>query len=262
MPSLADTQTAIAHAMWTGDSRLAPDVLVGGCEALARLRIHLRHYEASLQAALREKFPATNWLLGSELMAAAAAAYVREKPPQAPCIAEYGSGFPAFVARFEAARALPYLESFATLEWALGRASIAVDETPLVWHDVVGAGPELLLDARLALQPGVSYLRASHDVDRLMRLYLSDEEPEMFAVTAGDVCIEVQGSRGSLRMVRLDPGTFVFRSALRAGESVSDAASGAIETNENFDAGQALRRLVDDGLLVSTDLTEKACSDS
>lgn len=251
MPPLADVQAAIAAAMLTGNPDLAPKSLTGGSNARARLGIHLRHYAASLQTALLDKFPATRWLLGGQLVEAATAAYVRAHPPQAPCIAEYGTGFPAFVARFERAAELDYAEPFANLEWALGQASIAVDEPQIAWRYIVEPGPDRLLGSRLVMQNGLSYVRAVHAVDTLMELYLTGEEPETFELPACDTPIEVHGSRGSLRMTRLTPGTFEFRDALRAGKSIGDAAERALDAGGGFDAGKALRELVDAGLIVS-----------
>ena len=252
MPQLADIQSAIAQAMLTGDPGQAPAALVGGANASARLQVHLRHYQTSLQSALLEKFPATAWLLGSDFVAAAALAYLRQFPPQAPCIAEYGTGFPTFIAGLEKARALPYVESFAKLEWSLGRVSIAIDKTPLVWQKLVSAGPDVLMDTRLELQPGLSYLRAAHGIDALMRVYLSGNPPESFAMTEEDAPIEVQGARGNLRMTRLASGSFIFRRALQSGETISDAAGTVLDAADDFDVGMALRELVDAGLVVET----------
>jgi hypothetical protein len=134
------------------------------------------------------------------------------------------------------------------LEWALGRASVAADALPLGWHELVSAGPERLLDARLGLQPGLSYLRATHGIDTLMSLYLNDRAPASFAMPEGDAPIEVQGSRGEFRMTRLDSGTFEFRSALSSGESISDAAGRGLDADSDFDSGRALRELVEAGL--------------
>jgi hypothetical protein len=248
MPQLADVQAAIARAMLSGnaDGALAP--LIGGVDVRERLAIHLRHYQASLQAALLDRFPATAWLLGSDFVASAAGAYARKFPPQAPCIAEYGAGFPAYIGEWASARALPYVESFAMLEWALGHASIAIDALPLAWQEFVSAGPDLLLDARLDLQAGLSYVRAEHGIDTLMNLYLNDQAPESFAIPEGAAAIEVRGSRGELRMTRLDSGAFEFRSALGSGESISDAAAQGLDADSNFDSGKALRELVEAGL--------------
>jgi len=237
--------------MLTGDSRLAPESLEGGSNPRIRLAIHLRHYQTSLRTALQQKFPATVWLLGASLFRAAASAYVRECPPRTPCIAEYGRDFPRFVAGFEGAAGLGYIEAFASLEWLLGRASIALDATPLMWHELAASGPDLLLDATFSLQPGVGYLRSAHAVDQLMTLYLRNHEPESFGLPARDTPMEVSGSRGSFRMDRLTPATFVFREALCDGDSVSGASSRALEIDARFDPGQALRELVAAGLVTS-----------
>jgi hypothetical protein len=251
MLRLADIQTALGQAMLTGDPSLAGDTLVGSYDRNTRLQIHLRHYASSLKAALDDKFPATRWLLGSALFADATAAYIRSHPPLTPCIAEYGSDFPTFVGHFERIAALPYVESFASLEWAVGRASIAVGMNPIEWHEIASVGSSALLDARLRLQPGLTYLLAAHDVDTLMRVYLSDREPATFLMPRGDAPIEIRGSRGSFGMARLDLATFTFREALRAGDSIGRAAGRALETDAGFDAGSALRALVGGGLVVA-----------
>lgn len=250
MSQLAETQAAIAAALISGDTRLAPASLGG--DSKARFGIHIRHYHASLRTALSEKFPATAWLLGGNLFASAAAAYVRERPPGAPCIAEYGSDFPEFIARLDPIAPMSYIESFARLEWALARASIAVDETAIGWHELAGIGPELLLDTAIRLQPGLSYLEATHPVDSLIRLFLSDREPDTFELPAKATLIEVGGSCGAFSIDRLDAETFTFRAALARGATIGEAAGDALDAAGDFDAGQALRELVDRGLVAST----------
>lgn len=255
MPQLAEIQRTIARSMVTGRAEFGFVYLLGGHDPKARLAIHLRHYASSLVSALHEKFPATNWLIGGEAFSAAAAAFVREHPPREPCIAEYADKFPAFIGRIEGLHALPYVEPFARLEWALGRVSIAVERTPLTWPDVAKVGSEALLNARLSLQPGLRYIRADYGVDALMRLYLKDETPHSFAMPFGDTPIEARGARGTLQFRRLDAGTFAFRSALHGGEPFADAAERGLSVDSNFDAGKALGVLVGDGLVASIDLS-------
>jgi hypothetical protein len=226
--------------------------LVGGTDPSKRLDIHRRHYETSLTAALSDKFPGCSWLAGADLVSAAARSYVHTRPPQQPCIAEYGADFPEFLASYERASALPYLESFAELEWAVGHASIAVDYPPLSWPELARVGSQELVDVALSLQPGVRYVRSAWGVDELMTTYLSGTEPERFVLPESDTFIEVRGARGELRLARLDGATFVFRSELAAGGSIGDAASRALEHDFTFDPGQALRLLVDSGLATKT----------
>jgi hypothetical protein len=255
MLSLADLQETVARAMTTGENAPVAVPLVGGADPGKRLDIHVRHYEVSLTAALRDKFGACAWLVGADLVGAAARAYVHACPPRQLCIAEYGEDFPQFLANWSHAPALPYLESFAVLEWLVGHVSIAINHTPLAWHALGELGPELLLDAALTLQPGVRYLRATHGVDRLMTMYLNGIEPERFVLPATNTFIEVRGARGAVQLVALDGATFVFRTALASGSSIGDAAGRALDYDTAFDPGTALRLLVQTGLVIDAAFT-------
>lgn len=247
MPSLADTQAAIANAMISGSGEKLPDSLFDDSSGNNRFRIHIRHYHASLTGTLIQKYPATEWLVGRDLLAAAASEYVRTGAPTTPCIAEYGRGFPAFLAQSDSTNDWPYIEAFARLDWLLGKASIAVDEAPLQWSDISASGPEALLDTRLTLQPGMRFLRAAHPVDDTIRSYLADKEPPNGRVGAAETRIEIRGSRGAFSLMRIDPGEFEFRLALHSGLPIGEAASAAIAVDPLFDAGRAVRSLTDAG---------------
>jgi hypothetical protein len=255
VPRLAELQRTFADTVIGGTAvgHLA-SALTGGRDPHARLGIHIRHYQTSLVTALHMKFPATHWLVGSELVAAAARAYVHAWPPTRPCIAEYGRGFPAFLARFERARGIPYLRMFAELESAAAEAATAIELPTLAWQDVASVGSERLLACTVGIQPGTHYLRSRWRVDELMKMYLGDSVPDRFVVGRLETCIEVRGARGALRIARLDRATFAFRAALAAQRSIGDSAARALRYGASFDAGAALRELVHIGLATSVNL--------
>ncbi|HLF11432.1 MAG TPA: DNA-binding domain-containing protein [Gammaproteobacteria bacterium] len=252
MPSLADLQSSVARAMTTGVREPVVARLVGGANPGKRLDIHLRHFEQSLTAALRDKFAACAWLAGADLVSAAARAYVHAHPPRQPCIAEYGDDFPRFLANYGRAPTIPYLESFAELEWAVGQVSIAIDYPPLSWPELTRFGSARLVDSALSLQPGVRYLRSAWGVDELMTMYLRGTEPERFVLPESDTFIEVRGARGTVHLARIDGATCTFRAELAAGKSIGDAAGHALEYDSTFDPGAALRLLVQTGLATKT----------
>jgi hypothetical protein len=249
MPCLADLQAGVRQAVILRDHGALGSLLVGGMDPVKRLAIHQRHYEASLVTAIFEKFPATVWLAGADLVTDAARAYVRTHPPQRPCIAEYGEDFPAFLAHVGRGLNLPYLQSFAELEWHVAQVSVSVECTPVTWDEIVRLGSDALLNTSVALQPGLRYLHASWAIDRLMTTYLAGAEPDEFVLTNVDAHIEVRGVRGALWIESLDPGTFVFRSALLGGQPVGDAAEAALGGDPAFDAGTALTNLAAAGLI-------------
>jgi hypothetical protein len=250
MPALADLQAAVRRAVVGGDSSVVGPLLKGGGDPRRRLAIHQRHYAASLTAALLTRFPATVWLIGSDLATTAARTFVATRPPTRPCIAEYGEDFPAFVAGVSAASSLPYLEPFARLEWHLGRLALAVD------HPAISnlSAPPLdgLEDLRLQLQPGVQYLDLAWPVDRLISVFLTETEPEQFELEPEDVWLEVRGVRGALHMTRLSPPQFVFRSALARGASLGDAVLLAVTWDTSFDVGAAFTSLLAEQLVTGT----------
>ena len=252
MPSLIDTQTAVRRAVVEGDSALVVPWLLSGGEK--RLEIHRRHYEASLAMTLLERFSATAWLVGGPFITEAARRFVREHPPASPCLAEYGAAFPRFLSARPGAERIPYLLGFAELDWALGYVSVAVDRRALTSAALGGVNPDALPEARVALQPGVRYLRAGWPIDELIKLYLTDSAPDRFPFDSGEVRLEIRGARGEFWLRRLERGPFTFRQAVSAGESIGAAAEQALKADDRFDPATALAGLFADELVVEVTL--------
>jgi hypothetical protein len=188
MHTLAEIQSGIRDAVVNGDDAAVVPLLLGGTRPEHRLAIHRRHYVASLTRALVERFPATVWLVGSELVTQVAAAFVREHPPSRPCIAEYGDSFPRYLGEHPAAVSLPYLAQFAELEWHLGRLALATNASS-----------------------NVEYVHLEWALDELIGFYLTDTAPEAYALRQEDVWLEILGLRGELRMNRLSVDEFAVR---------------------------------------------------
>jgi hypothetical protein len=194
MPALAEIQEAFRDALVRGDRSAAAPMISGGAHPAGRLAIHQRHYAASLTRALLDRFPATVWLVGSELVADAARSFIREQPPSKPCIAEYGKSFPQHLGAHPAAAAFPYLPQFSELEWHLGQLALATDDSP-----------------------NVHYLHLNWSLDELIGVYLDDSAPDAFALRHEDVWLEVRGLRGTLEMHRLAVDDFLERASRRPG---------------------------------------------
>jgi len=249
--SLADAQRQIRDAVVRGDARLAAPLFKGGAAAARRLAIHLRHYRTSLVTAVLNRFPATGWLVGTLRLEDAATQFVRENPPTAPCIAEYGQHFPQFLATWPGTEGVRYLSAFAELDWQLGRLAVAIDLPAVGRHDVVVLAGDDLADVVLTIQPGTHYVHAKWPIDELMTLYLSDQAPAQFVLPDTEVWIEIRGVRGSLRFSRLVSPEFSFRVAIAEGLSLSGAAQRAWRIDPTFDPGVALATIVDGGLATS-----------
>jgi hypothetical protein len=252
MLSLAETQLWIRRAVVDGDAAGIPPQLIGGRDPRRRLAIHQRHYRSSLVAAIRTKFPATAWLLGMPFLEEAAQEFVWQHPPATPCIAEYGEEFPRFLSTYLGGARVPYLCSFAELEWHLGQVAIAVDQPALALDAFSTVEINTLMDTSLMLQAGLRYLHASWPVDELMKLYLTDTAPSEYRLVSENIWLEVQGARGDFYFSRLDAAEFAFRKALLLGESIGNAAEQALGVDVGFDIGRAFATLIDSGRVIGT----------
>jgi hypothetical protein len=198
MHTLAEIQAGIRDALVDGHAAAVTPVLVGGVRPEYRLAIHQRHYAASLTRTLVERFPATVWLVGSDLVTHAATSFIRDHPPSRPCLAEYGEAFPQYLGTHPAAASLPYVTQFAELEWHVGRLALATDDSP---H--------------------VHYLQLDWPLDELIGFYLTDSAPEQFSLQGEAVWLEIRGLRGEIQMERITLDQFLHcANALRAGDDV------------------------------------------
>jgi hypothetical protein len=228
---LADLQSDVATAVIEGTVPASSSLFTGG-DPTRRLAIHSRHYATSLVRALVERFAATVWLTGSEFVTEAATGFVRAHPPTRPCIAEFGDGFPAYLASCAGTR-LPYLGQFATLDWHLGRLAIAVDAAPL--QTLAYCEPVRFPAARLSLQPGTEYVTLDWSLDELVRFYLAGDAPSQYELRHERVWLELRGCRGELWLNRLPKGDYVFRQAVAEGARLGHAAEFAVRVDEDFE---------------------------
>jgi hypothetical protein len=250
MQRLAELQSHFRNALIHCDADQIAPILVGGREPEKRLAIHRRNYETSLVDALLAKFPATGWLIGAPFLNETARRFVHEHPPQAPCIAEYGTAFPDFLSKQPGAERLLYLRDFAELEWCVGQVAISVDALSISGDAFSNIAPEMVPDMQLTLQPGLRYLKASWPVDELMKLYLTETAPNQLELAPADLWIEVRGARGEFQLNRRDAGDFIFRKSLLESRLIGEAAELALDVDEAFDPGQALAALLAGGLVV------------
>jgi hypothetical protein len=251
MQPLADAQALFRSALVGGNGSAVYPVLSGVPDVSQRLAIYQRHHRHSLVRHIAGRFPTLAWLLGSKSMLALAEAFALAHRPTAPCMAEYGEAFPAFVAASEPGRARPYLAAAAELDWCLGETAVAVD-LPALGIDVLSTiATDRLPETKFGMQPGARYVKADCPVDELVRLRLSEHVPDSFRLDRRPVFLEVTGARGTFHIGRLDRPIYEFRARLAVGETIAAAADAAFAADIEFEAGIALAGLFADRLVTT-----------
>lgn len=140
-------QDRLARALLDPGQTLALDPALD-----ALFDVHRNTATLGLLDALRESYPTTRRLLGSEAFDAAALRHLRANPPSSPVLLEWGHGFPDELADMPGMQGWEWIAEVASLESARRRAYHAADRPRAPWRCVLQAASDPRSDC-LALHP-------------------------------------------------------------------------------------------------------------
>ena len=247
---LLELQTRLRRAILGGDSGEIVAAIQGdGLDPAARVGIYRHHAFATLGDALQSTFPVVCRLVDRRFFAYAAHEYLREHPPHARCLAEYGADFADFLANFTPCEQLPYLADVARFEWALNIAATLRDVTALQAEEIAAIPPGEAAYVALRLQPSLTYLASPWPIDAIWQANQENEVPPI-DLSSGGVSLEIRRAGDAVAWRRLDPGTFAFRTALADGLVLAAAMSAGTLKDPAFDLTEALKQVFADGLAV------------
>ena len=206
---LADLQRAFAAELFAGGERLA---------------IHRDNVLSGLADALTALHPACAALVGPQFFGALARRFAREVPSRSPDLNDYGAELGDFLARFEPARALPYLPDVARLEWALHRARHALVSAPLDLAALGARAADQRAQAAFRLAPGTALLASPWPVDRIHAAAQPGAELTV-SLDEGAVALVVAREPDGARATRVAPAELAVLAGLARGESLERAAA-------------------------------------
>ncbi len=231
MPALREVQAAMRAAVLGGDATgFTTLVRADGIAPAARLGVYRGNVQAALTGALRLNFPVVETLVGRAFFDAVALRFIEAAPPLSPMLARYGAGFAAFLGADPRARALPYLEDVACLEWAVHESSEA-DEAPALSAETLASRLAGTADLRFVPHPSLRLLALNHPADAIWEAVRADNDTALAAldIRAGAVHLAVQRRGDQVGIARLAPAEWDFLADLAAGETLSQAAAAAPE---------------------------------
>jgi hypothetical protein len=243
--ALRDLQRAFAaHLSGEDQPALVAEIL----PAAARLRVHRHHMLDSLGSALATTFPTVQAVVGADFFRGLARAFVRRSLPTQPVLAEYGAGFPGFIASHDAARDLPYLADVARLDWALNLAFHAPAGGRLAAADLAAIPADQLPLLRLGLAPGTTLVASPYPLDRIWAASQPGAAADPVDLAGGSVRFLVLRRPDDAAFVTLSAGEVAFVAGLGEGLSLEEAA-GRAETD--FDLSTCFARLLGLGIFAA-----------
>lgn len=183
--------------------------------------------------ALVASCPTVERMVGETWLRAAAMDYVRDHPPQSPCLQAYGADFGDWLARFPPADDTPYLAAMARLDRLWWESYFAGDAPTLTAGAFVGLTPDALARTRAQLHPSVRLSAFDYNLASLWLAHQPACLPAMFEVVEQREQIIIARPALEVRTQTLDRATYAFFSACAAGESLLAAAERALAADAN-----------------------------
>ncbi|CCE03542.1 DNA-binding domain-containing protein [Bradyrhizobium sp. STM 3809] len=243
----ADYAAQFAAALLTPE-RAAPAAVIGprGNAAARRFNVYRNNVTVSLIESLIAIYPAVQRITGPDFFRAMARAHVRETPPNSPLLFDYGRDFPAFIAAYEHAQAMPFLPDVARLERAWLDAYHAADAAPLDAAALAAVPPERLAELRFAAHPATRIIRSNYAA---VTIFSANRSDAPVARIDGSVAEDALITRPADDVVvrRLPPGGADFASRLIAGQPLGAAAGAAFGTAPDFDLATNIAGLIEAG---------------
>lgn len=237
---LRELQQTIARGILTDQPEALADVVrEDGLASDKRLQVYRNNMIISLTEALKATFPVAAALVGEKFFGFAAKIFISEKPPQAPRLAEYGGGFPGFLAGFEPAHTLPYLADIAALEWAMNEAHHAPDDAMLTPQDLAAVPQENAASLVLELRSSCRLLHSKYRINRLWLAHQPGGSLQDLAID-GECHLLVYRPQDDVEMMTLDAAGFALLSRIADGASLEAAYEAAAMIDPGFDLSTVL----------------------
>lgn len=228
--------------------RATPALVAGpaGKAAAKRYNVYRNNVTVSLIDALAAIYQAVQRITGIDFFRAMARFHIRATPPNSPLLFEYGRDFPDFIARYEHARAMPWLADTARVERAWLDAYHAADAEPLTPTALASVPEVRLADLVFTAHPATRIVRSRFAVVTIVAANRGNEPvgridasiPEDALITRPDL---------DVIMRRLPPGGATFLTALMARQSLGEAAAAALEASSAFDIAANIAGMIEAG---------------
>lgn len=241
--SLAESQSAFAHALFAHDATPATPPLFKGDAALnaQRLALYRGNLAAAWDKALANAYPVLRQLVGEEFFAALAREYGRAFPSQSGDLNRFGDRFDEFLAQFPHVADFPCFPDMARLEWLLHRVHYAAGEETLTAAQLAQLRPEQFESMSLRLQPACQPFASPWAVTSIWQAHQDDEQehwPQELAVACHALVLR-QGWRAMVLPVT--PAAHAALAAFDAGAAMGKALDAALAIDAQFDIGMHLQ---------------------
>lgn len=243
------TRTFAAFAAALTDPHLPPPQGLGDTPARRSqgFAVYRNNVANTLAEALGERFPVCREVVGETFFRATTRVFAQQHWPTAPCLDDWSTRLPGFLAAFPPLAGLPYVADLARLECAAWRSLHAADVPPLAEHAIAArlADAARLPGMGMVLLPSVATMRSAHAVVSIWQTHQHPPDARRFDFDpAAPQNALILRPVLTVQVVPLPPGGQAFVTALQTGASLAAAADHAFEQSPRFDLEATLGTLI------------------
>ena len=213
-----------------------------------RFAVYRNNVAVALIGSLEARYPVVRRLVGDDFFRGMAGAYVAVEKPRSPALVHYGDGFPAFVADFPPAGAIPFLADVARLENAWVEAYHAAEAEVLALDALAAIAPDALAALRFRPHPAARLLGFALPAASIWAASQGEGEPRPPEIWSAEEALVTRPDADVFVRV-LPPGGLAFAAALFSGASLGEAT--ALAARDSFDPGAHLVGLIAAGAFQS-----------
>jgi len=209
---------------------------------------------ANITQALSLTYPVIEKLVGEDFFRATCRRFISNHWPKSANMDDYGAQFPEFLANFEHAKHLLYLNDVACLEWAFHQSSLADDAQITDWSTLVQVTE--ILQLQFVLAPSVKLIHSIFPIDKIWQLNQEQTSSDIELNLKSD---DVQNStdtrlvvfRKDLKTVILPitAGEFLLLDAFKGGQVFGQAIVLATEIQADISMDDSLKKFIELGIL-------------
>jgi hypothetical protein len=223
----------------------------GAFPAARHVQVYRHNTYANLTEALGAVYPVIQQLVGVDFFEHTAAHFIRQSPPRAANLHDFGGDFADFLAGFAPAQSLVYLPDVARLEWAWHEAFHAADAAPLALETLASVDPADHAALVFCLHPSTRLLASGYPVDRIWQVNQPGFDGDASVnLDDGGARLLVRRRGLSVEVVVLGPGEYALLRAFADGRPLGAATDAATAAEAEFDLMQTLLRHIQTTTLV------------
>jgi hypothetical protein len=241
--------TAVMSGNGTGFSACI-EAAAGGVSADERLEIYRNNWQQGFIKALAIGYPVVERLVGAAYFAVLARELLAVSPSRCGDLNQIGAPFADFLRRKFSGTEYDYLPDVAALECLCQGLQIAAEEAPATVDDLRSYHPNDYAGLQFRLCPTTALLQSPYPVTRIWLSNQPEAAPEVIDLRSGGEELLIRYRQDTFEFHRLRPAEFAMAQALGNNATLADALGVAIQIAADFDAAQALSRMLGAGALL------------